>query len=267
MRNMLFVGLGILTASAAVPASAQYYNDGYGSDRVRCESNDGRYNECPAGPGRYVLDRQLSRSACIEGRSWGQGRGGLWVDDGCRADFRRQGYGGGYGRDDDDDRGNYYGGNYGGYYGGYGDGYGRTVRCESSDGRTNRCALPSRGRAQLVRQISRSACIEGQTYGTEYGSVWVSQGCRGDFVASGRRNGGWNGGWNGGGWGDSGMGGRVFRCESNDNRYSECAANIRAGVQLIRQLSNSPCVEGRTWGYGGRGIWVAQGCRAEFRSY
>lgn len=128
--------------------------------------------------------------------------------------------------------------------------------------RYNRCSLPGRGRAQLVRQISNSACIEGRSWGSDYGSVWVNDGCRGDFsVMRG------NSGWNGGGWGDSGTGGRVFRCESNDGRYNECAANTRAGVQLIRQLSNSPCIEGRSWGYGRSGIWVAQGRRAEFRSY
>ncbi|HQX92866.1 MAG TPA: DUF3011 domain-containing protein [Thermomonas sp.] len=244
MRNLLAVAVTVLAASAAPPASAQYYGgDGYRGDSVRCESDDGRYRECPTGGGRAMLERQLSRTACIEGRTWGQGRGGVWVDDGCRADFRVQSRGGGYN-------------------GGYNDGYGQTVRCESNDGRSNRCALPGRGRAQLVRQISSSACIEGRTWGSDYGSVWVDDGCRGDFsVMRG------NSGWNGGGWGDSGIGGRTFRCESNDNRYNECAANVRAGVQLVRQLSSSPCIQGRSWGYGRNGIWVAQGCRAEFRSY
>ena len=174
MRHLIAVAFTLLAATAAAPASAQYYGDDgyrgndYRSGRVRCESDDGRYRECPIGDGRATLDRQLSRSACIEGRSWG----------------------------------------------------------------------------------------------SDYGSVWVNDGCRGDFsVMRG------NSGWNGGGWGDSGIGGRVFRCESNDGRYNECAANTRAGVQLIRQLSNSPCIEGRSWGYGRSGIWVAQGCRAEFRSY
>ncbi|HQE08630.1 DUF3011 domain-containing protein [Thermomonas sp.] len=249
MRHLIAVAFTLLAATAAAPASAQYYGgDGYrGNDyrsgRVRCESDDGRYRECPIGDGRATLDRQLSRSACIEGRSWGQNRGRVWVDDGCRADFSVRSYGGGYDN-------------------GYGGGYGQSVRCESNDGRYNRCSLPGRGRAQLVRQISNSACIEGRSWGSDYGSVWVNDGCRGDFsVMRG------NSGWNGGGWGDSGIGGRVFRCESNDGRYNECAANTRAGVQLIRQLSNSPCIEGRSWGYGRSGIWVAQGCRAEFRSY
>ena len=69
------------------------------------------------------------------------------------------------------------------YFGGQGyDGYGgRIVRCESNDGRLRRCSLNGQGRAELVRQLSRSMCIEGRSWGSDYGSVWVSQGCRAEF--------------------------------------------------------------------------------------
>ncbi|QIL20730.1 DUF3011 domain-containing protein [Thermomonas sp. HDW16] len=253
MRAFIVTAVAALAASAAAPAAAQYYgnnNYGYGGDIVRCESNDGRTRECPTNGGRAMIERQLSRSACIEGRTWGSRRGGIWVSDGCRADFRVTGYGGGYND---------------GYYGnqgnGHGNGYGSTVRCESNDGRTNRCAINGRGRAQLTRQLSRSACIEGRTWGSDSGSVWVSQGCRAEFTV--------NRGNYGGNWGNSGYGygGQIFRCESNDGRTRECAANTRSGVQLVRQLSKSACIQGRTWGYGRNGIWVSDGCRAEFRTY
>jgi hypothetical protein len=36
------------------------------------------------------------------------------------------------------------------------------------------------------------------------------------------------------------------------------------GVTLSRQLSDSGCVQGKTWGYDANGIWVSNGCRAEF---
>lgn len=79
----------------------------------------------------------------------------------------------------------------------YDDGYnGGPVRCESIKNRTQQCALP--GRARLVRQISGSPCVEGQTWGQARGGVWVTQGCRAEFVAEGGRGGGrWNGGGNG----------------------------------------------------------------------
>ena len=243
MRSQIVIAAALFAASAAAPAAAQYYGgDGYRDDIVRCESNDGRTRECPIDGGRVLLERQLSRASCIEGRSWGYGRGSVWVAQGCRADVRvigRGGYDGGYGP-------------------GNGQGYGNIVRCDSDDGRYNRCAFPGGGRAELVRQVSRAACVEGRSWGSDRGSVWVSQGCRGEFAV--RRGGGWN-------RPDYGYGGRVFRCESNDGRYVECAANTRAGIQLVRQLSRAPCIEGRNWGYGRAGIWVAQGCRAEFRSF
>lgn len=239
MRSQIVIAAALFAASAAAPAAAQYYGgDGYRDDIVRCESNDGRTRECPIDGGRVLLERQLSRASCIEGRSWGYGRGSVWVAQGCRADFRVIGRGG--------------------YGPGNGQGYGNIVRCDSDDGRYNRCAFPGGGRAELVRQVSRAACVEGRSWGSDRGSVWVSQGCRGEFAV--RRGGGWN-------RPDYGYGGRVFRCESNDGRYVECAANTRAGIQLVRQLSRAPCIEGRSWGYGRAGIWVAQGCRAEFRSF
>lgn len=257
MRAIIASAVAMLAASVAMPAAAQYNpgSGGYGNESglIRCESNDGRTRDCATGGGRVVVERQHSRTACIEGRTWGYGRNGIWVSDGCRADFRILGYGdvyrGGH------DRG-YYGDRDGDWYGD-----GSTVRCESNDGRTNRCPVTGRGRAQLVRQLSRSACIEGRSWGSDHGGVWVSQGCRAEFTVSrGRYAGGWN---------DSsyGYGGHVFRCESNDGRTRECAANTRAGVQLVRQLSRSSCIQGRTWGYSRNGIWVSDGCRAEFRTY
>ena len=242
MRSSLstFVAIATLLGMAlfaAPQAQAQYYN-GYRGDGnvIRCESIDGRSRSCPTGGGRVVLDRQISDSPCVEGSSWGQDRGSVWVSRGCRADFRVVGYGG--------------------YGGGHSGGYGNIIRCESTNGRYNRCALNGRGRARLVRQVSDAPCIEGRSWGDDRNGVWVSNGCRGDFT-SGRSS----------GWDDSGYGSRVFRCESIDNRTQECAANVRSGVQLVRQLSNSPCIQGRSWGYGRNGIWVSNGCRAEFRSY
>lgn len=230
MRFVVLIGLAALLT---IPqASAQGVPQA--GTVIRCESSDGRTRECRAPVGRAVLQRQLSRAACIEGRSWGQSPDGIWVSQGCRAEFLVLPWG--------------RPGNTG------------LVRCESEDGRYRRCALPGRGRAVLVRQLSKSACIEGRSWGDDRGAVWVDQGCRGEFsVERGR-----------GRWDDDdrpGSSGRVFRCESSDGRYIECAAETRRGVQLLRQLSKAACIEGRSWGYGRGVVWVAQGCRAEFRSF
>ena len=140
---------------------------------------------------------------------------------------------------------------------------GGIVRCESIKNRSNECRLE--GRARLIRQLSGSPCVEGETWGQSRYGVWVTQGCRAEFV--GQSRGGWGGGgWGGGngnGWGNGG--GQVIACHSNDHRQEYCDARVRRGVRLIRQESRSPCVEGRSWGWDRRGIWVSDGCRAQFQ--
>ena len=273
MRRLIASSALLFAAYAAAPAVAgpQWQEYGPGSDVIRCESNDGRVRECPTGGGQVMLERQISRAACIEGRSWGYGRNGIWVSQGCRADFRltdvHHGNGGYYGSNNYGDA-TYGNGNYGDPYGnGNGNSYsqGQSIRCESNDGRTQRCALNTNPRdVQLMRQLSRSACIEGRSWGRDRGGVWVSDGCRADFSVSASRYANGNGDHHG--RQHSGYG-NLIRCESHDGRTRECAANTRAGVQLVRQLSSTACMQGRTWGYGRNGIWVSQGCRGDFRSF
>ncbi len=57
---------------------------------VSCGSPQYRYYFCQVDVGRrgYVrLIRQNSNAACIEGRTWGWNRAGIWVDRGCGAQF------------------------------------------------------------------------------------------------------------------------------------------------------------------------------------
>ncbi len=58
---------------------------------------------------------------------------------------------------------------------------------------------------------------------------------------------------------------RTIRCESRRGRYQFCSADTENRVELRRQFSDTPCVLWRTWGYDYRGVWVDNGCRAEFR--
>lgn len=61
-------------------------------------------------------------------------------------------------------------------------------------------------------------------------------------------------------------GGQFIACSSDDMRRNYCVADVRGGVQLIKQRSDAPCIFNRTWGYvRGRGIWVDRGCRADFQ--
>ncbi|MDQ6677272.1 MAG: DUF3011 domain-containing protein [Acidobacteriota bacterium] len=56
------------------------------------------------------------------------------------------------------------------------------------------------------------------------------------------------------------------RCSSDDGRRHYCDIDTSRGVRLSRQISGSACVQGGTWGYDQRGVWVDRGCRAEFVS-
>ncbi|MFZ5637192.1 MAG: DUF3011 domain-containing protein [Pseudomonadota bacterium] len=145
---------------------------------------------------------------------------------------------------------------------------GTVVRCESRDGRTERCS--AYGDVQLVRQFSDSPCIRGRTWGSDSRGIWVSGGCRAEFrVESGYGNGyGYDddddygyGGYHNTGYGDDGL----FRCESRDGRTERCGSG-GGRAEFVRQLSNSPCIRGQTWGSDSRGVWVSGGCRALFRT-
>ena len=223
------VGACLAGAFTAAPSHAT------GRDRlVTCESQDGRLRQCALDArGEVRLVRQLSRSDCVEGRTWGAGRGGLWVSDGCRGEFlvsdrprRARGVSE--------------------------DGF---LRCESKDGRSSRCPVDASRGVELVRQLSRSACIRGQNWGWDESAIWVSAGCRAEFrVAPPRR-------------GPAAVpSARLLRCESVDGRARHCPADTREGVRLVHQLSRSPCVEGQSWRFDRAGIWVSEGCRAEFET-
>lgn len=233
-------------ALCALPAAAQY-GSGHGSPQtVRCDSNDSRHRVCAADTrGGVRLVRQYSKSACIEGHSWGYDRGGVWVDRGCRAEFALGRGGGGWD-----------GGNGGGHDG-------RTVRCDSNDNRYRQCAIEGR-RVALVRQYSKSPCIEGRTWGVGRGFVWVNDGCRAEFAS------GSGGGWGGGDWNGHGPGwgaGQTLYCGSDDHRQRRCNVTIRRAARLTRQMSKAACIEGRSWGWDRGGIWVSNGCRGDFQVF
>lgn len=59
-------------------------------DIVDCASEGNGYRRCGLDrrADRVELHRQLSRADCERGESWGWDRHAIWVDKGCRAEFR-----------------------------------------------------------------------------------------------------------------------------------------------------------------------------------
>lgn len=265
-------GLALAATVFATAAAAQQY--GYDNPRystyddrmlMRCESRDERTRYCTADiRGDVRLVNQFSRSNCIEGRTWGWDRQGIWVAGGCRAEFEiDQGRDYGY-----DDR--------------YGSDYGRNrvVRCESTNSRIEYCNVDTRYGVRLLTQHSRSACVEGRSWGWNARGIWVANGCRAQFQVGGRshertdqhgrpfpyEDERYGDDYRYDGYGNTYA--RRVTCESRDSDYKLCriAGSIRQ-AQVHRQLSRNDCRYNYSWGYRGDGIWVDHGCRAEFTVY
>lgn len=237
--------IGLMAALLAGQAFAQYDRDydyslyGYNdADRsIECKSSGYQPTYCRVDT-RYgvTLIRRISNSACVEGQSWGYDDRGIWVSNGCQARFALGA-----------------GGRYGDRYrdGGYASA--GVIRCESNGSRQTYCRVDTRGGVRMLRQISSTYCQQGRNWGYDRSGIWVSGGCRADFSV---------GTYAGGGSGYAG----IVRCDSNSSRTVRCNADTGSGVRLLRQVSNTRCIEGRNWGYDRYGIWVSGGCRAEFQT-
>ena len=198
--NRLALCLGAVALWATAGAA-------YAETNVTCESSGGQYRSCPVNTaGGVTLTRQLSREGCWQGDSWGYDRNRIWVNRGCRAEFRVGGSRGNssdgakiagalilgvvaaavianHNNDRDDDRNHD-----NGYRPGYGDDYGyggREFTCASKDSRMVWCGqrVNPRLHVEVKRQLSDSPCIYGRRWGVERGDVWVDDGCRAVFVA------------------------------------------------------------------------------------
>jgi len=188
---------------------------------MNCSSDDMRRHYCSADTRAGVqMIRQRSDAACIEGRTWGYDRRGIWVDRGCRADFAvgvsgwngsNRSYGnGGYGPYAS---GPYANGPYNN--GGYSGNGGQQFYCASDDMRRHYCSANTAGGVQMLRQRSDAACVMGRTWGYDRQGVWVDRGCRADFAAG---TGGYNqGGYNQGGYRNRGYRNPNYR--NNDPYY------------------------------------------------
>ena len=258
MGGLVAAGFGLIGAAHAQSPLGRTVGEFQPGTDFTCESSDGRYRECRLDGRQNVrLQRQLSRTACVEGSTWGVRRDVVWVDRGCRGQFAATSWQGGN-RDDAryGDRGRWYNNQRGG-----------NVICESPRSRHNRCAIDTRRGVVLVRQLSDTSCREGHNWGVDNGAVWVDHGCRAEFAPGNGRN--WQQGWgygNNSGYGNSGYGQppQVIQCSSDDGRQRYCRADVYRDVQLSRQLSRADCIRGRTWGWDRGGVWVNSGCRAEF---
>jgi hypothetical protein len=129
-------------------------------------------------------------------------------------------------------------------------------RCESKGAELKYCDVDASAGVRLTRQLSSMPCIKGRTWGYGRFGVWVDHGCRGEFVSGAGDDDG----------GPYDLEHHVVRCESQDQQRKRCpASGPGQTVQLLKQLSDTACVQGQTWGWDADGVWVDGGCRALFR--
>ena len=265
----------LLIVAVAVPGFAQY--------GLTCASEDGHRHYCSADTRAGVtMQRQRSKSACVQGTTWGFDQQGIWVDRGCRADFivnapqvadshdrfrdHDRDRDRDYDRDHDRDRDRDYDRDH--ERGGGGDrDFGRDrdrwqeetmqLTCSSDDGRKHYCDSDIQGEAVLIRQRSGSPCQQNYSWGNDRRGIWVDHGCRADFQLKGRRTNLVGNNYNPGFVG-------TLKCSSDFGTREYCQADTRNRVRISRQISESACRLGYSWGYDKSGVWVDHGCRAEF---
>lgn len=187
------------------------------AETVTCQSRGGEHQYCRADTsGGVTLVHQLSKSGCWKDDTWGYNRSGIWVANGCRAEFR-------VGWSGNERRGSYYHNN------------DRWDDRDSGDDDDDAAKVIG---AALAIGLVAAAASEASEHDRD----------RDDHHSNSRY--------------DSRS---VVKCESNGERHHYC--NVRGRVdhaELKRQLSKSSCRYNRTWGYDRSGVWVAEGCRAEF---
>jgi hypothetical protein len=225
MKKTLISSIAAAVLSTGVLFSATVAAQPTEAVVIRCGANRGMEAFCPADTRQGVtLVRQLSRAGCWKGTTWGTNRRGIWVANGCRADFavaqpyavRREVYGR------------------------------PPVRVAGGGDRNAALALGLLGIAAIASNrdwddddryayVGRHRIYDRyDRYHDQYWTPYERQRPA------------------------------VIRCESIDHQFRSCAAPTSRGVEIYRQISRTPCRFRTNWGYDARGIWVDEGCAAEF---
>ncbi|HYK00511.1 MAG TPA: DUF3011 domain-containing protein [Thermoanaerobaculia bacterium] len=197
--------------------------------RVICESQKGDRVLCHAETDSGVtLAQQLSKAACVKGQTWDfdEDRDEVWVDRGCRGQFI-------LGGTTKPPRPQLT--------------FDAVIPCESENGRRKNCSADTSAGVQLVRQLDDASCAFGKEWGYDAKGIWVTKGCRAEFAVGGKPK----------------AMARAVTCVSSGPR-KECEADTQFGVALARQLGGSACVLDQSWGFDEKGVWVSEGCHAQF---
>ena len=245
MNLLLLILAGVLSTNCLANASVDKIK------RINCKSKKFGRKECSIKGNikTVLLLEQKSESPCLEGSSYGFTDDHLWVDKGCSAKFEVN-----YSSDEDS-----------GWWSGLNRQsqiQKRRLNCKSKRFKPNTCRVAGAIQSlKLRKQKSESACTLGISYGYRGESIWVSQGCEANFEVE----------YKPGAsvskpepWGSRDKK-RKVSCSSKRNKRRTCSVDGPIdSLRLRKTKSNSPCVEGESYGFAGDRIWVDKGCRAEF---
>jgi hypothetical protein len=132
---------------------------------VICESTDGHRRHCAVDTsGGVRITKRLSKNACEYRDDWGWDSNGVWVAHGCRAEFEVKSENGLVSQSMNDE----------------------VLVCESENGRRKHCPANTRFGVAVFRQLSDSECIMNRTWGYDSRGVWVTSGCRAEFLLNPR---------------------------------------------------------------------------------
>ncbi len=208
MRSALTMLTATLLLLPTAGARAQF--------KVTCESYGHDHHYCPVDTsGGVELDHQLSHAGCWRGDTWGYDSKGIWVSNGCSAEFTV----GSEARDLDSSTkqptqqkkgGDKAGAIIGGLLAagvvaaivanqddshdsaqsqGYSQGQnGRLVTCQSHNGQYQYCNVGWAQHVELHRQLSGNPCNYNRTWGYDRNGIWVSNNCRAEFMIDGHDN-------------------------------------------------------------------------------
>ena len=142
----------------------------------------------------------------------------------------------------------------------------KSVSCSSDDGHRRECPADLRGyTVRDVDQSSRTECVVGRNWGYTNRGIWVDDGCRATFKFDKTRGGDHPRAWGYRDPSSSASDEQRVKCESRDGRRNVCDVNLRGyRIADVREVSKADCDIGRNFGYDDRGVWVDDGCRAEF---
>ena len=135
--------------------------------------------------------------------------------------------------------------------------FGQTVSCGGLEDREYHCRVDTSRGVVLVQETGRVRCIRGYSWDYGDGEIWVDHGCAGEFALTSRAPVAWQ-------EEQVPPGDYLISCEAGRLAPAYCVEMPEIRAELVRQRGDVPCLEGKNWGVNPRGLWLSNGCDADF---